>query len=184
MRARTVIRAHSQCQVIMPSVPFQQLPPGARLWIFPASRPLSSEEEVELLTRVDAFLDGWDAHGVPLTAGRDWREGRFLLIAVDESSAHPSGCSIDAMARVLKDLGQEWGLSFLDHSPVWFRTDGKVRQATRAGFKALVQGGEVGLDTPVFDNAIVRVAQLRGGEWEKPAGVSWHRRAFFPALSR
>ena len=163
----------------MPIIPFEQLPSGARLWIFPSDRPLSSEEERELLSRVDAFLEGWDAHGVPLTAGRDWREGRFLLIAVDESTAPPSGCSIDSMARVLKELGEEWGTSFLDHSPVWFRVDGEVQRAGRGEFRGLVGKGKVGIDTPVFDNAITRKFQLQGGGWEKPAGASWHRRAFF-----
>jgi hypothetical protein len=164
----------------MPSVPFEQLPSDARLWVFPAHRPLSSEEEGTLLSRVDAFLEDWAAHGVPLTAGRDWRDGRFLLIAVDESAAPPSGCSIDSLARVLKELGGEWGTSFLDHSPVWFRGDGEVRRASRSEFKALAGDGQVDLDTPVFDNTITRVSQLLDGEWEKPAGSSWHRRAFFP----
>lgn len=132
-----------------------------------------------MLSRVDAFLDDWNAHGTPLTAGRDWREGRFLLVGVDESSAPPSGCSIDTMSRTLKELGEEWEMSFLDHSPVWFRLDGVVSRATRNGFKAMAAAGEVSLETPVFDNAITRVSQLRGGEWEKPAGTSWHRRAFF-----
>jgi len=121
----------------------------------------------------------WAAHGAPLTAGRDWREGRFLLIALDESTVPPSGCSIDSMTSVLKELGREWGTSFLDHSPVWFRDETGVRQVSRGEFKVLAQAGDVNLDTPVFSNEIVRLSQLQGGEWERPAGASWHRRAFF-----
>lgn len=165
----------------MPKIQFPDLPPEARLWIFPSSRPLSGEEEAELLSRVDGFLDGWVAHGSPLTSGRDWREGRFLMIGVDESTAPPSGCSIDSLARLLKTLGAEWQMSFLDHSHVWFRKEGKVKRVSRSDFRTLVEAGEVDLDTPVLDNAIVRVADLRGGGWEKPAGGSWHRRAFFTA---
>ena len=133
-----------------------------------------------MLAGVDAFLEGWAAHGTPLTAGREWREGRFLLVAVDESSAPPSGCSIDSLARVLKDLGKAWRMSFLDHSPVWFRSGGgELRSASRVEFRALAEAGDVHVDTAVFDNTIVRMDQLRNGEWEKPAGASWHRRAFF-----
>jgi hypothetical protein len=132
-----------------------------------------------MLSRIDTFLEGWAAHGAPLTAGREWREGRFLIIAVYESTAPPTGCSVDSLARVLKDLGREWQMSFLDHSPVWFRSGGQLRTASRSEFQALADAREVDLETPVFDNAVVRMSQLRGGEWEKPAGVSWHRRAFF-----
>lgn len=164
----------------MPRVPFGSLPQDARVWVFPASRPLSPSEEEDLFSRVDGFLDEWAAHGAPLRGGRDWREGRFLLIAVDEASVPPSGCSIDSMARVLKELGAEWGMSFLDHSPVWFRAGGEVKRVSRPEFKKLVEDGHVGLETPVFDNAIVRLAQVENGEWEKEARVSWHRQAFFP----
>jgi hypothetical protein len=172
-------------RAIMPRIPFHALSADSRVWVFPASRPLSPEEEEKMLARVDAFLDGWDAHGTPLTAGREWREGRFLFVAVDEASAPPSGCSIDSLLRVLKDLGETWRMSFLDHSPVWFRSSGgELRSASRIEFRALADAGEVDVDTPVFDNTIIRIDRLRKGEWEKPAGASWHRKAFFSGAPR
>ena len=108
----------------MPRVPFNDLPPDARLWVFPAERLLSDDEEEELLARADAFLDRWEAHGAPLTCGCDWRYRRFLLVAVDEASVPPSGCSIDAMTKVLKELGNEFGMTFLDRAPVLYRDGG------------------------------------------------------------
>lgn len=164
----------------MPRVPFADLPDDARLWVFPLSRSLTPREESEVLAGVDAFLEEWAAHGTPLTAGRDWIEGRFLLVAVDETTAPPSGCSIDSLARVLKEVGSRLGVSFLDHAPVWFRQDGVLNQVGRKAFRDLVEEGRVGLETPVFDNTITHLSQLRAGEWERPAGTSWHRRAFFP----
>ncbi len=163
----------------MPRKPFHELPDPSRLWVFPVSRPLNSQEEDALLGRVDGFLDEWTAHGSPLSAGRDWREGRFLLVAVDESTAPPSGCSIDALVKELKAVGGELGADLLDHAPVWYRENGEVRRVSRPEFKILVEARKVNLDTPVFDHAITRLQELRSGEWEKPAGASWHRRAFF-----
>ena len=164
----------------MPRVPFADLPDDSRLWVFPLSRSLTAEEESAVLARVDAFLGDWAAHGEPLTTGRDWTEGRFLHVAVDEATVPPSGCSIDNMARVLKEMGAELGMEFLDHSPIWFRQDGALQRVDRKTFREMVEEGVVGLDTPVFDNSITRLSQLRKGEWERPAGASWHRRAFFP----
>ena len=81
----------------MPRVDFDQLPDDARLWIFPAERPLSESEQAQLLAVVDPFIDQWGAHAVPLTAGREMRYDRFLFVAVDQRQAGPSGCSIDAL---------------------------------------------------------------------------------------
>jgi hypothetical protein len=157
------------------------LPDEARAWIFAAERALAPAEAERLLADVDAFLQGWKAHGSPLTCGREWRYERFLIVAVDERSAPPSGCSIDALVRSLKSLEGELGVSLLDHTPVWYRDAGLLRRVDRAAFKSLAGAGEVGPDTIVFDNTLTRLGQLRRGEWERPARESWHRRAFFPA---
>jgi len=164
----------------MPLTDFERLPDDARLWVFGTERPLSEKEEQRLLGEVDAFLEGWAAHGLPLTCAREWRHGRFLLVAVDPASEPPSGCSIDAMVRRLKELEQELGLVLVDASPVWWRGGaGEVRRASRGEFRRLAEEGQVTPETVVWDGAVTHVAQVREGEWERPAGRGWHARAFF-----
>ena len=101
------------------------------------------------------------------------------MVGVDEASVPPSGCSIDALVGILKEEGERWGVDFLDHGPVWFRSEGEIRRVPRLEFKAMANRGEVGPETPVFDNTVTRLSRLRRGGWEKPASESWHRRAFF-----
>ena len=67
----------------MPCLPFDAMPDTARLWIFPATRPLSAAEGERVLAETDAFIAGWAAHGVPLTAARDLRHERFLSVTLD-----------------------------------------------------------------------------------------------------
>ena len=162
----------------MAVVPFDDLPSDARLWIFASERPLSSAEAESLLTIVDQFLMHWKAHGVPLTAGRDWRYDRFLLVGVDEASAGASGCSIDAMVRHLQQLESALGVSLLDHGPVLFRRGTAIERLPRPEFAALARQGAVSPDTVVFNNTLTRVADVREGKWETPARASWHGRAF------
>lgn len=164
----------------MPRIPFDQLPDDARLWVFPASAPLDGPAEETFLARVDAFLHDWRAHGHPLTVGRDWREGRFLFVGVDERSEPPSGCSIDALLGVLKGLEGELGVGLTDHARVPYRTPaGGVVSVTRADFARGVQEGEITPATPVFDTTLTRLDALRRGRFEVPASDAWHRRAFF-----
>ena len=91
----------------MPRVDFRSLPDHGRLWVFPSSRTLQVEESSGVLKEVDRFLEQWTAHGSELKSGRDLREGRFLLIGVDEAAKAASGCSIDALVKSLRALGAE-----------------------------------------------------------------------------
>jgi hypothetical protein len=164
-------------------VPFTDMPPDARLWIFAAERPLDDSEQDTLLAAVDGFLDQWAAHGVPLAAARELRYEQFLLVAVDESKTGASGCSIDAMTRVLAGLEQGLGVALVDHAPVIYRDGERILRVDRAAFADRVRRGEAALDTIVFNNTLSRVGDL-GAKWEVPARDSWHARAFFAPAAR
>jgi hypothetical protein len=165
----------------MPRIDFQELPDHGRLWVFPASRELADDEGVVLLRAVDAFLAGWAAHGVPLNSAREVVEGRFLLVGVDVDVEAPSGCSIDALVGRLRELGSELGVTLIDHAPVWFREDARVRCVGRAEFRTMAAEGKVGPSTRVFDTSLTSVRQARNGDLEREASRSWHGRAFFRA---
>lgn len=169
----------------MPAIDFDALPDDARLWIFGAGRELSAEERETLLAAVDDFLEGWDAHGHPLRCARDWLEDRFLLVAVDERSAPPSGCSIDAMVRVLKEMEERLDVELTGHGPVFWRDEeGVVRRTPRTDFARMAKAGEVDPRTRVFDPTLTRVGEARAGAFEKPARESWHGRTFWKGAGR
>jgi hypothetical protein len=111
-----------------------------------------------------------------LQAGLGWLHGRFLVVAVDESRAPASGCSIDALVDHLREMEEETGLTLLDASPVWFRDpdDGEIRAASRPEFRRLAEAGEVDGDTRVFDLTAERLEEVRSGRWERRASASWH----------
>lgn len=159
--------------------PFETLPSSARLWCFCADRAPEREKAASLLRRTREFVEGWTAHRRELAAAVEWRHDRFLLVAVDESRAPASGCSIDALMRHVAEMEEELGISLLDTGPVWFRDpreDGRVRCVERSRFRALADAGAVGPETVVFDPTVESVAELRAGRWERPAGESWHAR--------
>lgn len=155
---------------------FADLPDTARLWVFGASRPLADTEEAKLLSQVEAFLEGWKAHGHPMAAAHEWRERRFLLVAADDRVTTPSGCSIDALVRRLRDLERELEISLVGSAPVWFRDGDGLRRVGRSEFKRLAVAGDVTADTVVYDMSVTRLGALREGRWKTRAGSSWHAR--------
>jgi len=161
----------------MPQVPFDQLPPDSRLWVFPASRPLNDEERRRVLAEADAFIMQWMAHGVPLTAARDLRHDQFVLVGVNERAAGVSGCSVDALVRRMDRLGRELGVDLVDNAPVQYREGDTIKRVSRDEFASLAAKGAITPDTVVFDNTVTTVGDV--DRWEIPARAAWHARAFF-----
>ena len=158
----------------MPRTRFTDLPADARLWVFAADAPLTDTAASVLLAEVDRFLDGWHAHGAPLPCARDWRDARFLAVAVDQRTSGASGCSIDGLFRTLQRIGPSLGANLLPSGRVFWRdAAGVVHDGDRAAFIAAAVAGDVRADTPVFDTTI-----LTAGEWrtnfERAVADSWH----------
>ena len=165
----------------MPIVPFESLPDNARVWVFGSSKPLSEKESALLLAKVDEFLADWKAHGEPLTAGRNFSDGRFLTIAADQNSAHASGCSVDGLFRSLKDLETQMKTSLLDRSLVYYSDQSGVHSVHRDEFTSLAAAGKVNADTIVIDPTVASLGEWRA-RFHSKAANSWHA-GLFPATS-
>jgi hypothetical protein len=157
----------------MPVVPFESLPDAARVWIFGSDRPLTEEGTTALLRGVDDHLVSWKAHGEPLTVGSQFRDGRFLVVAVDQSTAGATGCSIDGLFRVLQKLESEVGANLVGGGRVFYRgAESVVQSTTRDAIPELVRAGTITKDTVVFDTSITDLGKFRSG-FEKRAKESW-----------
>ena len=154
----------------MPRIALSSLPDEARIWIFGISPALDEPRQRTLLAEVDRFLEGWAAHGQPITSARELREGSFLIVGVDRAS-ETSGCSIDRMFGTLQRLERELGVSILDSGRVFVRHgDGRPDALTRAAFRDSADP-----HTTVFDTLVESLGDVRAGRWERPAAESWHR---------
>jgi hypothetical protein len=160
----------------MSVVRMEDLPDHSRVWVFGSDRTLDADQTRTLMSTVDPFLQQWKAHGAELTVGRDWRAGRFLTIAVDQSTAGASGCSIDGLFRALKSLESKLGASMVTSGLIFYKdANGAVQSVDRAGFTELGTKGEVGPHTRVFDTTVTSLAEWRA-RFEIDLKNSWHAR--------
>ena len=147
---------------------FEELPDSSRVWVYGVDRTIDSIAESLLLGEVDNYLTSWSAHGVPLSAARNWTDGRFLTVAVDQSRAGASGCSIDGIFEPKIDAG------LVTSGLVFFRgKDGAIRSVTRDEFSELGASGEVDGDTEVFDPSVTSLGEWRA-RFSSHASDSWH----------
>ena len=158
----------------MPLVQIEDLPDDARTWVFGADRDLDTGATDLLLNEVDRFLSQWHAHGSPLTAARDWKYGRFLTVAVDQSTAGASGCSIDGLFRSLKAMEPRLRASLVTSGLVFYRDKkGAIQSVDRERFTELSAKGTINRETKVFDPTVTTLGELRA-RFELDAAHSWH----------
>ena len=159
----------------MPS-PLDQLSPQSRIWIYGAERALQPEETTLLRQRAQEFVSGWVSHQQALRAGADVLYDRFLVLAVDETQAAASGCSIDGSVHFVQTVGAELGVDFFNRMRFSYRDgNSQVRTVGRDDFKQLYANGTIGNDTIVFDPLIKELGELRQ-IFERPLEDSWHSR--------
>ena len=151
----------------MPRKDIHSLSDDARIWIFGVSPALDDAKRARMLEQVDLFLRDWAAHNVPVTSAREILHDSFLVIAVDKQS-ETSGCSIDRMFGLLRQLERDLGVAILDPNRVFVRDRGAM---SRDEFRKTANA-----DTIVYDTLAERLGDVRGGRWERRAGQSWHAR--------
>lgn len=152
------------------------MPPSARVWVFGAAAPVMGAARDALFAAVDEHLKQWKAHGTPLVCARDWRDDRFLAVAVDEAATGASGCSIDGLFRALTRLEPTLGTSMISTGTVFYRpSDGSIAGVARPEFTQRARAGELAGNTPVFDLTVDTVREWRE-HFELPASESWHAR--------
>jgi len=158
----------------MPLVQLKDLPDSARTWVFGANKTLDEPASATLLAEVDRFLSQWKAHGSPLTVSRDWKFGRFLTVAVDQSTAGASGCSIDGLFRSLKALEPKLQASLVPSGLVFYRDEnGAIQSVDRERFSSLGATGKIRSSTSVFDPTLTTLGEWRA-RFELEASQSWH----------
>jgi hypothetical protein len=158
-------------------VPFEQLPPYSRVWVYQINRPLTQEEEARMSQRLQEFVTEWSSHGRDLQASFTIKEHHFLFLATNEEVASASGCSIDKSVGFMRQLEQDFNVQLFDRTQLAFRRQDGVQTVPMAQVKAQVTAGTLVPDTLYFDTLVQTVGELRQ-QWPKPAKDTWLARYF------
>lgn len=158
-------------------IPFSELPPQARLWVYQASRPLTPAEQAEIKPLLERFATEWSSHGKGLQASAELLHNRFLVLANNEDATTASGCSIDKSVHFVRELEQRYGLSFFDRTQLAFLQKDKIEVVPMQDLKSKVAAGEIDQNTLYFDTLVNTYGELRTS-WPRPAGGTWLSRYF------
>ncbi|ACU06610.1 hypothetical protein FIC_00135 [Flavobacteriaceae bacterium 3519-10] len=122
-----------------------------RVIIYPASRPFTAKESMVITKKLYDFLAGWAAHGKPLSSSFKIERNQFIVVCVDEEKEAASGCSIDALGGVMREIDQEYQLGLFDRMKATFVENGETKTMKLQDFRNALKSGEISTDIEVFD---------------------------------
>jgi ribonuclease HIII len=159
------------------NVPFNDLGPESRIWIYQSNRKLSAEEQRMITAETEKFLTEWTAHGHDLQAGMQIAYDQFIIIGVNEAVNGASGCSIDKSVSFIRQLDHVLKANLLERTKVAFSDDAEIKVIDFSEIKKMVADGVITPESKIFNNAVVSKKEL-SESWLKPASESWIGRYF------
>ena len=122
-----------------------------RVIIYPASRAFSPKESKVITEKLYDFLATWAAHGKPLSSSFKIEKNQFIIICVDEDKEGASGCSIDALGKVMKEIDIDFQLGLFDRMKATYVENGEIKTLKLQNFKNGLKNGEISKDIQVYD---------------------------------
>jgi hypothetical protein len=153
-------------------IPFSNLSPQARTWVYQADRKMNQDEKQLIEKKLRDFTEIWQVHGAPLEASYEIRYDQFIILAVNDTT---SGCSIDSSVRVIQEAGSVTGIDFFNRNLVAFKTSEEIKLIELSLLKSAFRDGKWDERTLVFNNLVSSIREVNEG-WLVPAGATWLKR--------
>lgn len=122
-----------------------------RVIIYPASRTFTPKESKVITEKLYDFLATWAAHGKPLSSSFKIEKNQFIIVCVDEDVEAASGCSIDELVGVIKEIESEYQLGLFDRMKATFVENGEVKTLKLQDFRNGLKSGIISKDIEVYD---------------------------------
>ena len=156
-------------------VDYNSLPDTARVWVYQSDRAFSENDMAEIRKETAEFINSWTRHGDQLKGGFTILYKQFLILAIDESFADASGCSIDSSVRFIKKMEGQLSVDLMNKLNVSFKDGENINIVSLADFQNYVKADKISSETIVFNNMVQTKGEV-ATKWEVAAKDSWHQR--------
>ena len=157
---------------------FNELAKDSPIWIFESNRELTEAEVNKINIKIKDFITKWQSHNEDVYGAYKIEYNRFIILGADKSKNNPSGCSIDGIFKLIKDIENKHMVMFFDRLTLsYIDKGGEVISSNINDFKDKISKKIVNEDTIVFNNVIREKSQLENN-WKIEAAKSWHKKLF------
>jgi hypothetical protein len=151
-----------------------EYPDNAKVWIYQSSKHLEKDEIDYLKVQLDNFISTWESHGNLVKATFEVLHDVFVVLFVDEQGDRMCGTAQDNSIKLMKQLGEELEVDFLNRMIQSYQKDGKVKIVEMNEFSTLLANNEIDENTTVYNNMVTTKIDF-DKNWEVPLKNSWHK---------
>jgi len=153
---------------------FNQLPDSSLVWVYQSAKPLSQQEQKNILAIGNDFVESWDSHGTPIPSSIDVFKNQFVVVTADAQGVPLCGGSKDAQMRLMQQLENQLNISLTDRMIVVYKDNDALKTISFNEFKDLAQKGIINKNTTVYNNLVNTKGDFLT-KWEVKAEDSWHK---------
>jgi hypothetical protein len=153
-------------------IPFKDLAPTSRIWIFQCNRFLSIDETEKIKELAYEFVNDWTAHKQNLLGSFEIFHNLFLIIGVDESVNDASGCSIDKSVHFIKQVERFFEVDLFNRFNVAYKINHEIKIANVHDLIAELKSTSVDGEVVVFNNLVQTKKEITDN-WLLPIEKTW-----------
>jgi hypothetical protein len=142
-----------------------------KVWIYLSDKELKGDLHQSVSKAGESFVQNWKAHDVPLSASFEIINDRFIVVKVDETQYNASGCSIDKLLRLIKQLETDHQLQLLNRLLVAYRSDNGIEVVHSTKVKDLLSSKSLNENSLIYNVAASNSFEFKN--WEQPLKETW-----------
>jgi hypothetical protein len=158
---------------------FEDLAGHSKVWIYQSNKPFNDIDIAEISTATEVFINSWQSHGSEMNASFKVFYDRFLVVALDETSAGASGCGIDKLFHHIKKLESTLQINFFDRLIIYYVNQDVIGTNPLKDISLIQQthfsslkDSSISPSSLIFDNTI-SVKEELNSNWLVKADKSW-----------
>ncbi len=155
------------------TIPFNQMPPNAKVWIYASDRIISPTELDQINQKAIPFIQNWTAHQNQLKAEFAVLYNVFLVFMVDESINEISGCGIDKLPQLIREIEAATSVNLFNRMGIQLLENNEVNCFSKSQLLNKIAIGALNNSIKTFNNQVTSKAQF-DSEWIIPIENAWY----------
>ncbi|MCF8429220.1 MAG: hypothetical protein K9G64_03735 [Bacteroidia bacterium] len=151
---------------------FNQMPPNAKVWIYASDKIISPSQLAVINQKAIPFIQNWTAHQNQLKAEFTVLYHCFLVFMVDEGVHEISGCGIDKLTHLIREIDAATNLNLFNRMGVQLLENNEVTCLTKSEFLVKLAAQNLG-NSKAFNNQVTTKNQFEM-EWIIPLENAWY----------